>query len=53
MTGTPLLRRSVAGVGPYVPGASAAVVKVRLGREDRIRLNWNENLFGPPGRRPQ
>jgi len=50
MTTSPLLRRSVAGVGPYVPGASAAEVKVRLGREDLIRLNWNENLFGPlPG----
>jgi histidinol-phosphate aminotransferase len=38
------------GVGPYVPGASAAEVKERLGREDLVRLNWNENLFGPlPG----
>ncbi|HEY2319853.1 MAG TPA: aminotransferase class I/II-fold pyridoxal phosphate-dependent enzyme [Solirubrobacteraceae bacterium] len=50
MTVTPLLRRSVIGVGPYVPGASAAEVKERLGRRDLIRLNWNENLFGPlPG----
>jgi histidinol-phosphate aminotransferase len=50
MTVASLLRRSVAGVGPYVPGASAAEVKARLGREDLIRLNWNENLFGPlPG----
>jgi histidinol-phosphate aminotransferase len=50
MTAASLLRRSVAGVGPYVPGASAAEVKARLGREDLIRLNWNENLFGPlPG----
>lgn len=50
MTASALLRRSVAGVGPYVPGASAAEVKARLGREDLIRLNWNENLFGPlPG----
>jgi histidinol-phosphate aminotransferase len=46
----PLLRRSVVGVGPYVPGASAAETKARLGREDLVRLNWNENLFGPlPG----
>jgi histidinol-phosphate aminotransferase len=45
-----LLRPSVMGVGPYVPGASAAEVKARLGRDDLIRLNWNENLFGPlPG----
>lgn len=50
MTPASLLRRSVAGVGPYVPGASAAEVKARLGRDDLIRLNWNENLFGPlPG----
>ena len=45
-----LLRRSVLGVGPYVPGVSAAEVKARFGRHDMIRLNWNENLFGPlPG----
>ena len=42
-----LLRRSVAGVGPYVPGASALETKARLGHEDLVRLNWNENLFGP------
>ena len=35
------------GVGPYVPGVSAAEVKARFGRRDMIRLNWNENLFGP------
>ncbi|MGH2859520.1 MAG: pyridoxal phosphate-dependent aminotransferase [Solirubrobacteraceae bacterium] len=45
-----LLRRSVLSVGPYVPGASAAETRARLGRDDLIRLNWNENLFGPlPG----
>lgn len=45
-----LLRPSVLGVGPYVPGASASEVKARLGRDDLVRLNWNENLFGPlPG----
>ncbi|MHB1833728.1 MAG: aminotransferase class I/II-fold pyridoxal phosphate-dependent enzyme, partial [Solirubrobacteraceae bacterium] len=45
-----LLRRSVLGVGPYVPGASAIETRARLGRDDLIRLNWNENLFGPlPG----
>ena len=45
-----LLRPSVIGVGPYVPGVSAAEVKARYGRADMIRLNWNENLFGPlPG----
>ncbi len=45
-----LVRRSVVGAGPYVPGASAQETKARLGREDLVRLNWNENLFGPlPG----
>ncbi|MFZ0089086.1 MAG: histidinol-phosphate transaminase [Solirubrobacteraceae bacterium] len=45
-----LLRPSVRGVGPYVPGISAAEVKARYGRRDMLRLNWNENLFGPlPG----
>jgi histidinol-phosphate/aromatic aminotransferase/cobyric acid decarboxylase-like protein len=45
-----LLRPSVVGAGPYVPGVSAAEVKARYGRDDMIRLNWNENLFGPlPG----
>lgn len=45
-----LLRASVLGVGAYVPGVSAAEMKARFGRDDMIRLNWNENLFGPlPG----
>jgi histidinol-phosphate aminotransferase len=45
-----LLRPSVLGVGAYVPGVSPAEMKARFGREDMIRLNWNENLFGPlPG----
>jgi histidinol-phosphate aminotransferase len=45
-----LLRRAVVGAGPYVPGASALETEARLGREDLVRLNWNENLFGPlPG----
>jgi histidinol-phosphate/aromatic aminotransferase/cobyric acid decarboxylase-like protein len=45
-----LLRSSVVGVGPDVPGASATETKELLGRDDVIRLNWNENLFGPrPG----
>jgi histidinol-phosphate aminotransferase len=42
-----LLRRSVSGVGPYVPGAGARELKARTGRTDLIRLNWNENLLGP------
>ena len=45
-----LVRHSLLGVGPYVPGVSAAEIKARFGREDMVRLNWNENLFGPlPG----
>jgi histidinol-phosphate aminotransferase len=45
-----LLRASVVGVGAYVPGVSPAEVKARYGRADLVRLNWNENLFGPlPG----
>src|ERR1700761_4821417 len=45
-----LLRRSVLGAGPYVPGASAHETRERLGRDDLVRLNWNENLSGPlPG----
>ncbi len=45
-----LLRPSVIGVGAYVPGASASETKARFGRQDMVRLNWNENLFGPlPG----
>jgi histidinol-phosphate aminotransferase len=42
-----LLRRSVLGVGPYMPGAGARELKARTGRTDLIRLNWNENLLGP------
>ncbi|HLH65303.1 MAG TPA: histidinol-phosphate transaminase [Solirubrobacteraceae bacterium] len=42
-----LVRRSVIGVGPYVPGAGARELKARTGRTDLIRLNWNENLEGP------
>ena len=45
-----LLRPSVLATGAYVPGVSAAEVKARFGRDDLLRLNWNENLLGPlPG----
>jgi histidinol-phosphate aminotransferase len=47
MNAAQLLRRSVIGVGPYVPGAGARELKARTGRSDLIRLNWNENLLGP------
>jgi histidinol-phosphate aminotransferase len=50
LTLSDLMRRSVLGAGPYVPGASAAEMRARFGRDDMVRLNWNENLFGPlPG----
>jgi histidinol-phosphate aminotransferase len=42
-----LLRRSLIGAGPYVPGAGARELKASTGRTDLIRLNWNENLLGP------
>jgi histidinol-phosphate aminotransferase len=46
----PMLRRSMLDVGAYIPGVSAAEIKARFGLRDVIRLNWNENLFGPlPG----
>jgi histidinol-phosphate aminotransferase len=41
------LRRSVIGVGPYMPGAGARELMARTGRTDLVRLNWNENLLGP------
>jgi histidinol-phosphate aminotransferase len=45
-----LLRGSVLATGAYVPGVSVAEVKARFGRDDMVRLNWNENLLGPlPG----
>ncbi len=45
-----LLRPSVIDVGAYRPGVSGDETKVRYGLEKVVRLNWNENLFGPlPG----
>lgn len=45
-----LLRPSVIGAGAYQPGVSADETKARFGLEEVVRLNWNENLFGPlPG----
>ncbi len=44
------LRPSVTGLGGYRPGVSGDEIKKRFGLDDVIRLNWNENLFGPlPG----
>lgn len=45
-----LLRPSAFAVGAYQPGVSGDDVKARFGLQDVVRLNWNENLFGPlPG----
>jgi histidinol-phosphate aminotransferase len=41
------LRGPVLEAGPYLPGPSASELAARFGRPDMIRLNWNENLFGP------
>jgi histidinol-phosphate aminotransferase len=47
---TELVRRSVTDVGGYRPGVSGDEVRARFGLEEVVRLNWNENLFGPlPG----
>lgn len=45
-----LIRPSAFAVGAYRPGVSGDDVKARFGLHDVVRLNWNENLFGPlPG----
>jgi histidinol-phosphate aminotransferase len=46
----PLVRPSLPGLEPYRPGASVSELKVRYGLDEVVKLNWNENLFGPlPG----
>jgi histidinol-phosphate aminotransferase len=42
-----ILRGSVLDVGPYSPGVSGTEIKSRFGLAEVIRLNWNENRFGP------
>lgn len=45
-----MLRPSVIDVGAYRPGVSGDETKARFGLDEVVRLNWNENLFGPlPG----
>jgi histidinol-phosphate aminotransferase len=45
-----VLRPSVVELGGYRPGVSGEEIKQRFGLRDVVRLNWNENLFGPlPG----
>jgi histidinol-phosphate aminotransferase len=47
---TDVLRPSVIDVGAYRPGVSGDEIKARMGLDQVVRLNWNENLFGPlPG----
>lgn len=47
---TRALRPSVVELGGYRPGISADEIKRRYGLSEVVRLNWNENLFGPlPG----
>ncbi len=37
-------------LGGYRPGVSGDEIKRRFGLKEAVRLNWNENLFGPlPG----
>lgn len=45
-----LLRPSTIEAGAYRPGVSGDEIKARFGLREVVRLNWNENLFGPlPG----
>jgi histidinol-phosphate aminotransferase len=41
-----MLRPTVTDLGGYRPGVSGEEIKQRLGLEEVVRLNWNENLFG-------
>jgi histidinol-phosphate aminotransferase len=41
-----MLRPSVIDLGGYRPGVSGDEIKKRLGLQEVVRLNWNENLFG-------
>jgi histidinol-phosphate aminotransferase len=45
-----VLRPSVVELGGYRPGVSGDEIKKRFGLRAVVRLNWNENVFGPlPG----
>lgn len=45
-----LVRRSLHGLEPYRPGASVGELKALYGLDEVLKLNWNEDLFGPmPG----
>ncbi len=45
-----LVRPSLPGLDPYRPGASVSELAELHGLDEVVKLNWNENLFGPlPG----
>jgi histidinol-phosphate aminotransferase len=45
-----LVRPSLRGLDPYRPGASIGELKALYGLDEVLKLNWNEDLFGPlPG----
>jgi histidinol-phosphate aminotransferase len=45
-----LVRPSLHGLDPYRPGASIGELRARYGFDEVLKLNWNEDLFGPlPG----
>ena len=45
-----LVRPSLHGLEPYRPGASLRELKALHDLDDVVKLNWNEDLFGPlPG----
>lgn len=45
-----LVRPSLPGLDPYRPGATVAELRELHGLDEIVKLNWNENLFGPlPG----
>jgi histidinol-phosphate aminotransferase len=45
-----LVKPSLHGLEPYRPGESVAELRTRHGLREVVKLNWNEDLFGPlPG----
>jgi histidinol-phosphate aminotransferase len=48
MTGwADLVRPSLHGLRPYRPGAGLSELRRSLGVDELVKLNWNEDLFGP------
>jgi histidinol-phosphate aminotransferase len=45
-----LVKPSLVGVEPYRPGATLSEIRELYGLDEVVKLNWNEDLFGPlPG----